>query len=136
MKREIDGFLMNRLQGAVLEECVRLVDQGLVSVDDIDASVRDGLALRWSFIGPFETADLNAPGGIEDYITRYQAGFKRQFQTQTTRVDWAGSVMKTIVEARRAQYSVEEIAARQSWRDARLMSLASYKRKAAKELGE
>jgi L-gulonate 3-dehydrogenase len=136
MAREIDGFLMNRLQGAVLEECFRLVEQGLVSVEDIDASIRDGLALRWSFIGPFETADLNAPGGIEDYVSRYQPGFARQFETQKTRVDWAGPVLKTVVEARRTQYPVEDIAARQRWRDARLMSLAAHKRKVAKELGD
>jgi L-gulonate 3-dehydrogenase len=136
MTREIDGFLMNRLQGAVLEECFRLVDQGLASVEDIDVSIRDGLALRWSFIGPFETADLNAPGGIEDYVNRYQPGFAKQFQTQTTRVDWAGSVLEKVVQERRAKYSVSEIDARQRWRDARLMSLAAYKRKAAKELGD
>jgi L-gulonate 3-dehydrogenase len=136
MAREIDGFLMNRLQGAVLEECFRLVEQGLVTVDDIDASIRDGLALRWSFIGPFETADLNAPGGIEDYVSRYQPGFVRQFATQKTRVDWAGSLLKTVIEERRAKYPVEDIAARQRWRDARLMSLIAYKRKAAKELGD
>jgi L-gulonate 3-dehydrogenase len=136
MSREIDGFLMNRLQGAVLEECFRLVDQGIVSVDDIDASIRDGLALRWSFIGPFETADLNAPGGIEDYVNRYQAGFARQFQTQTTRLDWAGAVLETVVKERRSKYPVEDIAARQRWRDARLMSLAAYRRKASMELGD
>jgi L-gulonate 3-dehydrogenase len=136
MTREIDGFLMNRLQGAVLDECFRLVDQGLASVEDIDISIRDGLALRWSFIGPFETADLNAPGGIEDYVERYQPGFANQFKTQTTRVDWAGSVLKKVVEERRAKYPVDEIAARQRWRDARLMSLAAYKRRAAKELGD
>jgi L-gulonate 3-dehydrogenase len=136
MTREIDGFLMNRLQGAVLDECFRLVDQGLASVEDIDISIRDGLALRWSFIGPFETADLNAPGGIEDYVNRYQPGFAKQFETQTSRVDWAGAVLKKVVEERRAKYPVDDIAARQRWRDARLMSLAAYKRKVAKELGE
>jgi L-gulonate 3-dehydrogenase len=136
MTREIDGFLMNRLQGAVLEECFRLVDQGLVSVKDIDSSIRDGLALRWSFMGPFETSDLNAPGGIEDYVNRYQPGFVRQFETQTKRVDWSGAVLKKVVEERRANYPLDGIAARQRWRDARLMSLAAYKRKAAKELGD
>jgi L-gulonate 3-dehydrogenase len=136
MTREIDGFLMNRLQGAVLEECFRLLDQGLVSVEDIDASIRDGLALRWSFMGPFETSDLNAPGGIEDYVNRYQPGFIKQFETQTTRVDWAGPVLQTLVEERRRKVPLSDIAARQRWRDTRLMSLAAYKRRAAKELGD
>ncbi|MGL4488935.1 MAG: 3-hydroxyacyl-CoA dehydrogenase family protein, partial [Rhizobiaceae bacterium] len=136
MTREIDGFLMNRLQGAVLEECFRLVDQGLATVEDIDASIRDGLALRWSFMGPFETADLNAPGGIEDYVSRYQPGFIKQFETQKTRVDWSGSALEKIATERRSKYKVEEILARQSWRDTRLMSLAAYKRKASRDLGD
>ena len=61
MKREIDGFVMNRLQGALLEEAFRLVDQGYAGVEDVDVGIREGLALRWSFMGPFETIDLNAP---------------------------------------------------------------------------
>ena len=61
MKREIDGFVMNRLQGALLEEAFRLVEQGYAGVEDVDVGIREGLALRWSFMGPFETIDLNAP---------------------------------------------------------------------------
>ncbi len=61
MTRELDGFVMNRLQGALLEEAFRLVDGGYCSTEDIDRGLKHGLALRWSFMGPFETIDLNAP---------------------------------------------------------------------------
>ncbi len=54
MKRELDGFVVNRLQGALLEEAFRLVADGFATIEDVDIAVRDGLALRWSFIGPFE----------------------------------------------------------------------------------
>ena len=72
MKREIDGFVMNRMQGALLEEAFRLVADGYASVEDVDVGIREGLALRWSFMGPFETIDLNAPAGVRDYVERYQ----------------------------------------------------------------
>ena len=72
MKRELDGFVMNRMQGALLEEAFRLVADGYASVEDVDVGLREGLALRWSFMGPFETIDLNAPGGVRDYVERYQ----------------------------------------------------------------
>ena len=72
MKRELDGFIMNRLQGALLEEAFRLVARGYADADDVDRGIADGLALRWSFMGPFETIDLNAPGGVADYVARYQ----------------------------------------------------------------
>jgi L-gulonate 3-dehydrogenase len=55
MRREIDGFVMNRMQGALLEEAFRLVADGYATVEDIDVGLREGLALRWSFMGPFET---------------------------------------------------------------------------------
>jgi L-gulonate 3-dehydrogenase len=51
MKRELDGFVMNRLQGALLEEAFRLVEQGYAGVEDVDIGIREGLALRWSFMG-------------------------------------------------------------------------------------
>ncbi len=136
LKKEIDGFVMNRLQGALLEECFRLVDADIASADDIDACVRDGLALRWSFMGPFETIDLNAPAGIADYVERYQAGFERQFKTQTTRVDWSGPVLKQVSTSRRALVPLDDLAKRQAWRDARLMDLVAHQRKANKLLGE
>ena len=64
MKRELTGFVMNRMQGALLEEAFRLVADGYASAEDVDIGIREGLALRWSFMGPFETVDLNAPGGV------------------------------------------------------------------------
>ena len=52
------------LQGALINEALRLAEGDYASTDDIDCAVRDGLGLRWSFMGPFETIDLNAPGGL------------------------------------------------------------------------
>ena len=93
MKKEIDGFVMNRMQGALLEEAFRLVADGYASVEDVDIGIRDGLALRWSFMGPFETIDLNAPGGVRDYAERYQRIYANIFPQMQRRVDWAGPVM-------------------------------------------
>ena len=75
VKKEIDGFILNRLQGALLNEAMRLYSDGYASSDEIDATIRDGLGLRWAFMGPFETIDLNAPGGIKDYMDRYGSIF-------------------------------------------------------------
>ncbi len=70
VNREIEGFVLNRLQGALLNEAWALYDAGIASVADIDSTVAHGLGLRWSFMGPFETIDLNAPGGVADYAQR------------------------------------------------------------------
>ena len=71
VKKEMAGFALNRLQGALLAEAFRLIDDDVISPADLDALVKDGLGLRWSFMGPLETIDLNAPGGLKDYCERY-----------------------------------------------------------------
>jgi 3-hydroxyacyl-CoA dehydrogenase len=136
MKRELDGFVMNRMQGALLEEAFRLVADGYASVEDVDTGIRDGLALRWSFMGPFETIDLNAPGGVRDYVLRYQGIYERLFPQMQRRVDWAGEVLETVEAERRRLLSQGELVERQKWRDRRLMALAVHKRQAALDIGE
>jgi L-gulonate 3-dehydrogenase len=136
MKREIDGFLMNRLQGALLEEAFRLVAQGYASVEDVDVGVREGLAMRWSFIGPFETIDLNAPEGVRDYARRYQGIYERIFASSQWRADWSGPVMDGIEAERRRLLPAERLAQRHAWRDRRLMALAAHKARAAKDIGD
>ena len=135
MKRELDGFIMNRMQGALLEEAFRLVADGYASVEDVDIGIRDGLALRWSFMGPFETIDLNAPGGVRDYAERYQGIYENLFPQMQRRVDWAGEVMNVIEPERRKRVGKDKLQDRQVWRDKRLMALAAHKKRAAKEIG-
>ena len=67
LRREVNGFVVNRLQSAMLSEAFKLVEDGIVSVDEVDRAVSDGLGLRWSFMGPFQTIDLNAKTGVAEY---------------------------------------------------------------------
>jgi 3-hydroxyacyl-CoA dehydrogenase len=136
MARELDGFIMNRMQGALLEEAFRLVDEGYATTDDVDVGIRDGLALRWSFMGPFETIDLNAPGGVRDYVTRYQSIYERLFPQMQHRADWAGPVLDRVEAERRARLAEGELGRRQVRRDRRLMALAAYKRASDGEFGK
>jgi 3-hydroxyacyl-CoA dehydrogenase len=135
MKKELDGFVMNRLQGALLEEAFRLVADGYAGVEDVDIGIREGLALRWSFMGPFETIDLNAPAGVRDYAERYQKIYAGIFLSQQRRVDWAGPVMAEVEGERRKRTPADRLVERQAWRDRRLMALAAQKRRADKEIG-
>ncbi len=136
MGKEIDGFVMNRLQGALLEEAFRLVADGIASPEDVDVGIREGLALRWSFMGPFETIDLNAPGGVRDYAERYQQIYARIFPSTQRRVDWAGPVIDAVEAERRARVPAADLQKRQAWRDRRLMALIAHKRRAARDIGQ
>lgn len=134
MKRELDGFVMNRLQGAMLEECFRLVADGYATIEDVDIGIREGLALRWSFMGPFETIDLNAPAGVRDYVERYGGLYQGLYDTMQRRADWSGEVLDQIEMDRRKKLPEDKLAERQVWRDRRLMALAAHKQKASKEI--
>lgn len=136
MKQEIDGFVMNRMQGALLQEAFRLVADGYASPEDVDIGIRDGLGLRWSFMGPFETIDLNAPGGVRDYAARYEGLYAGLWPSQQRRVDWMGDLMDRIEAERSRTLPREALGARQRWRDRRLMALIAHKRSAAKDITE
>ncbi|MFB6112828.1 MAG: 3-hydroxyacyl-CoA dehydrogenase family protein [Halodesulfurarchaeum sp.] len=56
---DVPGIVWNRIQFAVLRECMHLLDEGVASLLDINAAVRDGYARRTAAIGPFETVDLS-----------------------------------------------------------------------------
>lgn len=135
MKRELDGFVMNRLQGALMEEAFRLVDKGYATAEDVDIGIRDGLALRWSFMGPFETVDLNAPGGIRDYAERYEQMYIPIFEQSNWRSNWRGPVMDEIEKDRRERLPADKLGERAVWRDKNLIALIAHKNKMKKELG-
>jgi 3-hydroxyacyl-CoA dehydrogenase len=136
MGREIEGFVVNRLHGALLEEAFRLVADGCATTEDVDIAIHKGLALRWSFMGPFETIDLHAPGGVRDYAERHEHIYARIFPSTQRRVDWAGGAMDRIEAQRRRRLPADKLAERAAWRDRRLMALAAHKKRANEEIGE
>jgi 3-hydroxyacyl-CoA dehydrogenase len=125
VKKEIHGFLLNRVQGAVLNEMLNLYEEGFASSEDLDKVMKFGLGLRWSFMGPFETIDLNAPAGVCDYAARYGQTYADVAVTQKNNA-WDPEVLRKIEAERRTLLSEEEIAERSRWRDNRLMALRKH----------
>jgi len=128
VRRELDGFVLNRLQGALLSEAMRLVGEGYVSADDLDKTVRDGLGLRWSFLGPMATIELNAPGGVADYCARYGDFYRRLAADPAGPDVWDPDNAAKVEAALGAPRSPEVREARTRWRDRRLMALVAHKR--------
>jgi L-gulonate 3-dehydrogenase len=128
LTREIQGFVINRLQGALISEAWQLVADGIASVADIDRTVSAGLGLRWSFMGPFETIDLNAPGGVADYAKRFGPLYKDIHASRRELHDWDDALIAEVERQRRAALSKEALPAHAAWRDHRLMHLAQHKR--------
>ncbi|MGE3868466.1 MAG: 3-hydroxyacyl-CoA dehydrogenase [Pseudorhodoplanes sp.] len=128
VRREIEGFVLNRLQGALLAEAFRLVGEGYVSPQDLDHTIKDGLGLRWSFMGPFETIELNAPGGIPDYCARYTGFYKRLQAAPAAPQSYGEANVAQIVREWNQAATPERIARRMQWRDERLAALAAHKK--------
>ncbi|MBV9489321.1 MAG: 3-hydroxyacyl-CoA dehydrogenase [Verrucomicrobia bacterium] len=128
VNREIEGFLINRLQGMLLMEAWRLVEEGYATVEDVDRTVKDGLGLRWSFMGPFETIDLNAPGGVADYARRLGPLFQRVAASRAEHRVWSPESISEVERQRRAILAESALPERMAWRDRRLMAVAVHKK--------
>ncbi|XP_057192870.1 lambda-crystallin homolog [Triplophysa rosa] len=136
LRKEIDGFALNRVQYAIIAESWRLVQDGVISVEDIDLVMSEGLGMRYAFIGPIETMHLNAPEGklrlkgIEDYLQRYSEGIKRVLNTFGPVPEFSGEaaarITKEICEL--IPGDQEHLTARRERRDQLLMGLAKLKK--------
>jgi 3-hydroxyacyl-CoA dehydrogenase len=125
VRREIEGFVLNRLQGALLSEALRLVSEGIVTPQDLDETVKNGLGLRWSFMGPLETIELNAPGGIADYCSRYGSFYRRVASDPPNPKVWDQDTVTRVTTAwgRRSEQVLKD---RSAWRDQRLAALRAH----------
>ncbi len=129
VRREIEGFVLNRLQGVLLREAWALFEEGYASAEDIDKTVREGLGLRWSFIGPFETIDLNAPAGVREYAEVLGPLYHSIDASRSDPQPWSSVLIEKVEAERREYVSSEELEERRNWRDRRLMALAAHKKK-------
>ena len=123
LEKEIDGFVVNRLQGALLREAFRLLSEGVASHETIDTAISDGLGLRWALMGPFETIHLNAPGGVAQYVERYGPLYRKMFAEQARTDDWEAALDMGLQEALCTQHPLDQLAQSHTMRDKRLMQL-------------
>ena len=128
LKKEIPGFVVNRLQGALLSEAFKLVKDGIASAEDIDKAISEGLGLRWSFMGPFQTIHLNAPEGIAGYVKRYEKMYKEMFNKPD--IEWASVLKLGLEEELLNLYKLREREKHEKERDNKLTELILHKIKA------
>jgi L-gulonate 3-dehydrogenase len=125
--REIEGFVMNRLQAAVVNEAVALVAAGVIDPEGLDRVMKHSLGLRWALMGPFETMDLNAPSGFLDYATRYGHLYQAMGRQLSVADDWSPEALERIEAVRRDAVQQGQVAGRMDWRDRALMRLMVLK---------
>lgn len=111
------------------------LQDGVVSPEDIDTAISEGLGLRYSFMGVFETMHLNAPG-INKYCQFYGDNILRVCETQEPPRALSGPTLETVSKAMEGKVPLDKLEERRRWRDKRLAALAIHKMNVKKEDGE
>lgn len=86
VKREVPGFIGNRLQAALWREALNLINNGVATVEDVDRALWAGPGARWAMMGPFLTFHLaGGPGGLKYNIDTVQQSFREYWKSMD---DW------------------------------------------------
>jgi 3-hydroxypropionate dehydrogenase (NADP+) len=130
LKREVSGYIVNRLQAALLREAIDLVDKDVVSAEDVDKAFCMGIGLRDPIVGPFLRIHL-AGDGVERFIENYSQSYHYRWETMETWTSIPPSAAKKVVKGVKEMEMVrskklEEI---KIWRDEMLVKLLNVLRK-------
>ncbi|KAK0182867.1 hypothetical protein PV327_000956 [Microctonus hyperodae] len=129
--REIDGFALNRIQYAILNEAWRLVSDGVLSVKDVDIVMSEGLGMRYAFLGAFEAAHLNAEG-MKKYCETYNKSIYDVSMTFGPTPKFIGPAAENISKQLEEICPLNKLQEKRAWRDLALTKLSILK----KELNE
>lgn len=124
--REINGYVINRLQYALIGEALHLVGEGYCEPKAIDAAIKHGLGLRWAFLGPFETSHLNATQGYREYMLTDEAGARRLMGDIRADYAWDHALIERIHDYLIQAMRSEDIVKHQQRRDRQLLSLMQH----------
>ncbi|MYH56354.1 MAG: 3-hydroxyacyl-CoA dehydrogenase [Acidimicrobiia bacterium] len=133
--QEIDCLVFNRLQGALLREALLLVRDGVIAPDDLDLLVSEGLARRWSVIGPLAVAELNTRGGIVAHAGFMGLAYGRIGLERGQEDPWESDVVRQVAEALESRFPSSCRDDQVLWRDRELMRLERDRRNRAKPPG-
>jgi L-gulonate 3-dehydrogenase len=125
---EPEGFVFNRLQGALLREAYCLVRDGVASAEDVDAVVTAGLGRRWSVLGPFATAHLNTQGGIRRHATLMGPAYHRMGAERGQDDPWTPDLVDQVADDVTQRLPLEHWDELVLRRDAALMRLEQARR--------
>lgn len=128
LQRYVPGFLLNRLQVALLREAIALVESGVAGVNEVDAVVREGLGLRWALMGPFGVANTNADGGVREYLTRFGGSISALMHDLAPTPALTPDLIERVGEATDAMLGDTTPAAQRAWRDRMVAQVSAVKR--------
>jgi len=129
LKKEVSGYIVNRLQAAILREAVDLVANGVASAEEVDRAFCTGMGMRDPFIGPLLRAYL-AGDGIENFVANYSESYRLRWESMATWNTISSSVRETLVNSVNEMPIVRENSLKKikNWRDKVLMEILKLDR--------
>ncbi|MEM1546234.1 MAG: 3-hydroxyacyl-CoA dehydrogenase NAD-binding domain-containing protein [Candidatus Methanomethylicia archaeon] len=129
VRKEVPGYVVNRLQFSILREAIDLVLKGVVSVEDIDKAISYGLGLRWALMGPFLVFHLTSvPGGIAATLSKYREAFEYVFRDLATWTEIPSEAYKALPEGLKMEIGSRDQYELIKWRDRKILEILKIKK--------
>ena len=129
LKKEVSGYIVNRLQAAILREAVDLVANGVASAEEVDRAFCTGMGMRDPFIGPLLRAHL-AGNGIESFVEHYAESYRLRWESMAAWNTISSSVRETLIDSVNEMPIVRENSLEKikDWRDRMLLEILKLDR--------
>jgi carnitine 3-dehydrogenase len=130
LKKEVSGYIVNRLQAALLREAIDLVAGGVASAEEVDRAFCNGMGMRDSFIGPLLRACL-AGDGIDNFVKEYSDSYRIRWESMAAWNTLSPAMKETLVNSVNAMPIVRENSMQKikDWRDKMLIEILKLERK-------
>ena len=123
VRKEMPGFVANRLQRAIFRECCYLVIQGVVTVDELDDIVTSSIGLRWAADGPFRSFHLGGgAGGFTSFFKQFGPGLNEAWKNMAP-VDLNEAAQDRIIAQAEASFAARPAEQLESERDAKQLAI-------------
>ncbi len=133
LRKEIGGFVANRLQSALFRESVSLVLQGVVTAEELDQVVTASVGPRWATAGPFESYHLGGgPGGIRHLLEHLGPGMVRRWN-DLGQPALTPEVVEVLSSATEQRFADEDYESRTRGRDRAQLAVLAAREQARRE---
>jgi 3-hydroxypropionate dehydrogenase (NADP+) len=129
LKKEVSGYIVNRLQAAVMREAMDLVANGVASAEEVDRAFCTGMGMRDPFIGPLLRAHL-AGDGIKSFLDNYAESYRLRWESMATWKTISFAVRDAVVNSVNEMSIIRDnsLKAIKTWRDSKLMEMLKLDR--------
>jgi carnitine 3-dehydrogenase len=123
LKKEIDGYICDRLQEALWREALHILDKDIGTTGDIDDSIVYSAGMRWAFMGSFQTYHLaGGPGGMRDFMKQFDPTLELPW-TDLKFPKWNDALETRLIEGCEAQANGKTVAQMEAKRNAILVDM-------------